>query len=59
MVDLGEDEETFGKFMTPLSTAFNHLKSELADGKLNAQTSQSVIFFNVLQVSKNLSQGAS
>ena len=42
MVDLGEDEEAFAKFMTPLSTAFNHLKSELADGKINGQTSHSV-----------------
>ena len=42
MVDLGEDEEVFAKFMTPLSQAFTHLKNEISDGKLSPQTSQSV-----------------
>ena len=42
MVELGEDEEVFAKFMTPLSGAFNHLKNELSDANIGPQTSQSV-----------------
>ena len=44
MVELGEDEETFSNFMNPLSEAFNILRTQLADGKDNAQVSQSVRF---------------
>lgn len=42
MVDLGEDEEVFARFMTPLSAAFNHLKNALSDSNVNPQTPQSV-----------------
>ena len=45
MVALGEDEEVFARFMTPLSTAFNHLKNALSDANVNPQTPQSVSIF--------------
>ena len=42
MVELGEDEETFRNFMTPLSEAFGILANQLDESKVGPQASHSV-----------------